>query len=502
MVRKKLTYKAAIVAAAMIFFFLLLGVGAQIARADASAYTNVLDDLRADESFTAADYSVNYKDNSIKVIQIAESTDGELFIYTYQPTGQYRDLKASSVNIARKPDNTLNLEFDNYFLTFLNSAGVFFKYKVEGFELETSPIRYYNISNILRPWDKIIDGTLSNGQTESEVKNRVAQLWTARTSESGDVSYSVTTSEVIEITQKYVGFVWYDDGTSVGWGITHGATMAHFVAFSTDKPIDKLISASITFNESEITCKLCCNALHVNHNYGGYFDYQKSEPQPHDPMTLKYTEKGHNEGGNGFQPANRYDWDRIQSTSEFIADDKNGEYKLTEEGANITGTQWVLNFYETSISQNIDNIWLPILTSPLLAGFVGDAECKYTAVSDVMLLELTFELDGITYSLGVVDNKQTGSNKPAKAPASGCAASWAWLSVLPWWAWVLIIILVPLIIFLLFKLIVKLVTVPFKAIGRRRSERRVVKAITKQRKPKIKHIRGSTPKHKRKGSKK
>ena len=59
MVRKKLTYKAAIVAAAMIFFFLLLGVGAQIARADASAYTNVLDELRADESFTAAEYSFN-----------------------------------------------------------------------------------------------------------------------------------------------------------------------------------------------------------------------------------------------------------------------------------------------------------------------------------------------------------------------------------------------------------------------------------------------------------
>lgn len=142
MVRKKLTYKAAIVAAAMIFFFLLLGVGAQIARADASAYTNVLDDLRADESFTAADYSVNYKDNSIKVIQIAESTDGELFIYTYQPTGQYRDLKASSINIARKPDNSLNLKFENYALTFLNSAGVFFKYKVENFEIETTPIRY------------------------------------------------------------------------------------------------------------------------------------------------------------------------------------------------------------------------------------------------------------------------------------------------------------------------------------------------------------------------
>lgn len=500
MTRKKLTYIAAIVAAAMIFFFFVLGVGAQVARADASAYTNVLDDLRADESFTASDYSVNYKDNSIKVIQIAESADGELFIYTYQPTGQYRDLKASSINIARKPDNSLNLKFENYSLTFLNSAGVFFKYKVEGFELETSATRYYNISNILRPWDKIIDGTLSNGQTESEVKNRVAQLWTARTT-GETVSYAMTASEVIEITKKYVGFVWYDDGTSVGWGITHGATMAHFVAFSTDKPIDKLISASITFNESEITCKLCCNALHVNHKYGGYFDYQKSEPHPHDPITLKYTEKGHNEGGNGFQPANRYYWDRIQSTSEFIADDKNGEYKLTEEGANIIGTQWVLNFYETSISQNIDNIWLPILTSPLLAGFVGDAECKYTAVSDVMLLELTFELDGTTYSLGVVDNKQTGSNKPAKAPASGCA-SCEWLNVLPWWAWVLIIIFAPLIIFLLFKLIVKLVTAPFKAFGRRRSEKRVVRAVTKRNKPKRKHIRGSTPKRKRKGGKK
>ena len=38
---------------------------------------------------------------------------------------------------------------------------------------------------------------------------------------------------------------------------------------------------------------------------------------------------------------------------------------------------------------------------------------SYTLVGDVTILRLKFETDGITYNLGVIDNKQTGGKEPS-----------------------------------------------------------------------------------------
>ncbi len=59
--------------------------GVRALAASEKEYTNVLDDLQQDGNFNEHDYLINEKDYSISVIQIAESTDGELFVYTYQP---------------------------------------------------------------------------------------------------------------------------------------------------------------------------------------------------------------------------------------------------------------------------------------------------------------------------------------------------------------------------------------------------------------------------------
>lgn len=199
-------------------------------------YSNVMDDLKSDETFDPDEYPQNDDDNSLNVIQIAESTDKELFIYVYQPSGDYRSIKASSINIAKETDNSLNLKFDNYPLTYINSSGVFYKYKVENFELTVGAVRYYNISQIMRPFEYMFDDPPSSG-TISETPCPVGQLWTAIT--LGDiVQYSMTASEVIEITQKYVGFLQYVDGITVGgvpgmYGtITGNYTVRNFVAFS------------------------------------------------------------------------------------------------------------------------------------------------------------------------------------------------------------------------------------------------------------------------------
>lgn len=501
---KQFTYAiTAFLIALFVIFSLITGGGAQLASAAASPYSDVLEDLRTDGNFTVDEFPVIERNYSLNVIQIAESTDDELLIYVYQPAAD-TTVKASSINIAREFDNSVGLSPKNYPLEYLNANGVFFKYRVLDFELKNDAIRYYNIINILRPFDKIIDDLPADGQTVSEVQNPVGQFWTACTV-GGNVTYSMTESEVIEITEKYVGFVNYDDGVNFGWISTNSATSAHFVAFSTDKPIDKLISASVSFNERNVTYQLCGNLTHTNalngHSYKSKFNYVHGEQTKHEPV-IKYGEKGSNDGGGNLRPANKYTWNRIRSTKEFLADENNSEYKLTSspEGS-ISSTQWVLNFYETPIeAKSNGSDWAVAINgfAALLNG-VMDIDCRYTEVSDVMILRLEFETDGQHYNLGAVDNKQTGSQKPVNEPVgSGCAASWEWLNALPAWAWCIIFPAGVVVAVLLVLLIARLVTLPFRKL----SERRTQTAATSVKRPKSKHIRGATGKRKPKTTKK
>lgn len=407
-INRKIT--AVITGAVILIFFLLSGGGAVNASAASvnDKYTGALNDLIKAEGFNTAKYPVNEKDYSIAVIQIAESSDGELFIYTYQPSGQSGNLRASSITIARELDNSINLTPRNYGLTLLNSAGVFYKYRVDNFTLYTSALRYYNISNILRPWDKYLDGAASSGNTIQEVPNKVGQLWTACTV-GGTVTYNCADSEVVEITQKLVGYVNYDDGTQLGWGIASNATSAHFVAFDTDRRIDILKSATLEFKERGVSAKICGNVTHVWHSLNKPYDQQYSEPVKQE-KTLEYTQVASNAGGGNIQPANKYTWNRIQTSSEFLADKINADFHLTNNAAGeLAKMKWVLNFYETPVMYKANNIWLPLIQFYTLP-FVGDINVKYMDISDVMILRLEFETDGKSYNLGVVDNKQTGGN--------------------------------------------------------------------------------------------
>ena len=60
-----------------------------VAFAEAS-YSDVLDDLSKDESFSTTNYPFDSDDYSLSLIQIAESEDGELFVYVYQPSGKVK----------------------------------------------------------------------------------------------------------------------------------------------------------------------------------------------------------------------------------------------------------------------------------------------------------------------------------------------------------------------------------------------------------------------------
>ena len=154
---KKLTYTiAAALVAVLCFLIISQGGGARYASA-ASVYSFVLDDLKKDEAFDPEQFPAIAGDYSLQVMQIAESTDGNLFVYVYQPSGQAFRLRASKINIAREKNDDKTLSFKPYDLSLINASGVFFKYKVLNFEISTATVRYYNISNIFRNFDSDID---------------------------------------------------------------------------------------------------------------------------------------------------------------------------------------------------------------------------------------------------------------------------------------------------------------------------------------------------------
>ena len=194
------------VAAFLTILFLCFGLLFPSLSVSASAgssgeYTSILDDLQRDDSFSEAYYPPVSGDYSLNVIQLAESTDRELFVYVYQPSGQVKDLRAASINLS----TTINdeISYFNYKLRLLNSSGVFYKYIVEDFTVKQEPTRYYAISSIYRPFDDEIDSPPDQGEI-TEVNYPVARQYCFGTL-NGKPFVQAVDIETITITDK----LWY-----------------------------------------------------------------------------------------------------------------------------------------------------------------------------------------------------------------------------------------------------------------------------------------------------
>lgn len=101
----------------------------------------------------------------------------------------------------------------------------------------------------------------------------------------------------------------------------------------------------------------------------------------------------------------------------------------------------------------------------------------YTLVGDVTILRLKFETDGITYNLGVIDNKQSGSDTPineeeiqVKPNTTGIIILIIVLLVI---LFIVLINFVPAVLSLVIKLFVwlckglwRIISAPFKLIGK------------------------------------
>lgn len=358
--------------------FLFTSISVVNAATNASKYSDVLVDLLTDETFDPLVYPQDTDDNTLQVIQIAESNENELFIYVYQPSGASQDFRASSINISTTIGN--NFMPVNYRLEYLNSNGVFYKYRVVDFEVLPDNLRYYSIISIFRPWVEGIDEPASEGQTISEVPFDVGKLYTA-TTVKGVVSYTCQATETIEVVTKSIGFIRYENGFT----FYNQACDSHYVAFSTNKPMDKLMEATVYFWYQDVT---------YHTNLTGTHKYSESEPY-YKTINLSDIETGSNSAHGWFAPY--YEWQRIESVNEFKAGLLEYEIELTDEAENaLNGKQWVLRFYESDYQLiHSMQIWEEV-----------------QEVNDVTILRLKFETNGTVYNLGVVDNKQTGDTIP------------------------------------------------------------------------------------------
>lgn len=447
---KKITYFIAALLAVLLFIITAFASGGMAtvyaATSANTVYTNVLDDLTKDNSFKPSNYPEKTDDYSLQIIQLAESSDKDLFVYVYQPSGQNKNLAACSINISTTIND--NISFINYKLQKLNSNGVFFKYKVSDFTVKTEPTRYYAISSIYRPFDESIDKPASDGNTVTEVNYNVSKQYCFGEI-NGKPYVNCVDIETIVVTDKFVGFVRYKDG----FKLYVGACDSHFVAFNTDKPIDKLLEADVYYTMQKYSWSVV-PFQGEKETFG-----EKSENYAY----LKYTDKVEHTGGGLF--AGTYKWDRIETTQQFIAEndltqnvysgaiiDVSVANKITDEGkAALQGKKWVLRFAETSYS---------------LSGYpsTGSTFENTTLVGDVTILRLKFETDGITYNLGTIDNKQTGSDKPINSEIFEIIINNRGKRILAILAAILLlIILAPLLPYII-KFVVCVISLPFKVI--------------------------------------
>ena len=403
--------------------------------AQTNGYSEVLYDLEKSENFNISDYPARQGDYSLNVITLAESENGELFVYVYQPSGESKALRASSINISLGTGDELS--YKNYKLRLIDAEDVFYKYAVAGLTVSLLPKRYYSVSSIFRPFDESIDEQAEDGNKITEVVYEVAKQY-CFTLKDGAPYVEVVDIQTIEITDKFVGFVRYSDG----FKLYVGACDSHFVAFNTDKPMDKLLEADVYYTSQSYSYSFV-TLVGESHTFG-----EKQDNYAY----LTYTDRVEHNGGGLF--AGTYAWDRIETVDEFISEnegwqnvysgaiiDINVGSEITEEGkAALKGKKWVLRFAETGYSLN--------------SGY-GSVTSFSTLVGDVTILRLKFETNGEVYNLGVIDNKQTGSDKPVNNEWISAELSDNFKLILS----IILLVLVLLLLVPLFRLI-------FKGIGK------------------------------------
>lgn len=399
--KQKFNLMIILIAFLTLAIFLLSSISYIVFAEYSSKYTSVEEDLLQDSSFNLDAYPTINGDYSLQVIQIAESNEKELFVYVYQPSSYISDLRATSINISTGINE--NVKYVNYTLDYIDSYNTIYKYKVNDLVVKNDALRYYDITSIFRKWSIVLDEETGNDNEVNEVSYAVSKLFTASTV-NGEVSYTCIESETVEITNKYVGFIRYLNG----FWLYSDSCDSHFVAFSTDYQIDKLMEADLTYIAEIGSGSPATGSWNVDNTETIIKTIYADEEVTSD-ITGPF---GHT-----------YTWNRIESASEFIETED-----LTEDAKNnLQNMQWVLRFAETDYTE-YNGMFNP--------------HYEATRISEVTILRLKFESNGVVYNLGVIDNKQSGDDVPDNNQSSP-----------PWWFWLILFCVILIILCAIFPIV-------------------------------------------------
>lgn len=342
-------------------------------------YTDVMEDLEKDKNFDKNEYERDFSADSFKFITIGESDAKEVFVYLFQGynASLLSPIPAVSIRISTSEDLN-NPTPKDYTLTLLSHSDGFMKYKVNGLTVKNSKIRYYQIIQVERAFNSLIDNSsgvipMSATSTSGTVAYAVNQNWKAETQSDGTVLYSWTYFETITITDRFDGSILYpiDRGFWL-WDADTNVT-SHFVAFSTDRKMDSIVDADITFYSVEYVRDLLLDRL-----------IYLEETRTFHELTLRDIDSVSYEEAGIF--GRIYSWKRIQTVSEFLEQEE--KYLTTDAYNSIKEKSFVFRFCESEYTEFLEQI-------------------NGSEVSEVTILRIKFICDGAVYNMGVVNNRVT-----------------------------------------------------------------------------------------------
>ncbi len=356
-----------------------------VSAAEESTYSNVLDDLSKDETFDASSYGGNATDYSIKVIQIAEGENGELFVYAYQPSHGNVDLVASKINMSTHHYEDENQNYKLYDLQLVSTEGPFDKYLVKNFTVSRSTYRYYNIATIYRAFNAQVDSILPGGSSDTVGhKGYEVGICFAACTTSGSVKYEAKKIDVVEVEIVSAGIVRY----SKGYLLNREHCDSHFVAFKVNNyDVKDVFDATITYT-------ICDYSYSVGAGLDGTPTIGNEETLTVD---IAEYEKGESSGDGilGYD----YEWPRIQTYAEFnsMLEEFENE-KIVYEDSSIESAQFVFSFLETDYS--------------VITGIGGTSVFVSKRITDIGILRLHFATDTGVYNLGVVSDLVSDDGEP------------------------------------------------------------------------------------------
>ncbi|MCI8458060.1 MAG: hypothetical protein HFE46_00095 [Clostridia bacterium] len=365
---------------------------------------SILLELQKDPDFKIADYPYTENDLSLHLFQIAESTDGQLYVYVYHPGGwEDKRVLALHLNLSTTHINGTPSGYNFFALTPIAGEKTVYKYAVDDFTVKSDAVRYYDIASITRSFIAGVDEEPGGDNVITEKAYPVGQAWTA-TGMGEHVKYSMITRDVVDVTSKYVAAVKFPDTS----------TYNHIIAFTADRTFDELYEAELIYTKQDVKLSKGSNKVL----------WKGSQIDVTDVIVADHKETVTTPNGN----KNVYSWEKIQ-TSKACVDgwtwNEDAPAYSENKGirANVLQHDWVIRFLTTSYKEYLDD---PVRPTGTIA--------ERTQVFDTCILRLKYETAGIVYDLGAVDDVQSGKLPEDSLPSadSGCdadifAALWAWL---------------------------------------------------------------------------